>query len=217
MDFRNSLLVTLNRYHIPVFLVPLTLAVVTLIGIVYQRAKPRPIPGIPYNLEALKSVLGDVPSIVEWKRQHGEQRRWYQAQAGKLNSPIVQVFTKPFYKPQVVLVDHKEIHDIFHRRHREFDKGYKEAEAFGGIIPDELLSYKLASSEYRYHKELMKDLMLPAFLQKVNAPEIYAKAMLLVDLWQVKAKIAGGRPFSGKDDVHKAALDIILAVSFGLD
>jgi hypothetical protein len=184
----------------------------------YRRIMPRPLPAIPYNSGALRSFFGDIPSVIAWKKQHGEQRKWFQAQALKHNSPIVQVFTKPFwYGPQVVLTDHKEIHDIFHHRWKEFDKGYKESEAFGGIIPDELLSLKLRSPEYKFHKDIMRDLMLPQFLHAVNAPQIYAKSMLLIDLWRRKAKIAAGVPFIFRQDIHKAALDIIMAAAFGLD
>jgi hypothetical protein len=129
---------------------------------------PKPIPGIPYNPEALNSIFGDLASVIEWKKSHGEQRRWYQAQAVKMNTPICQVFTKPWpYGPQVILTDQHEIHDIFHRRFKEFDKGYKEAEAFGGIIPDQLLNLKLASTRYKFHKDIMRDLMLPQFLNTV--------------------------------------------------
>jgi hypothetical protein len=139
----------------------------------WRRLLPKPLPGIPYNPEALNSVWGDIPSIIKWKQQNGEQRRWFQAQAVKMNTPICQVFTKPFfYGPQVIVTDHREIHDIFHRRFREFDKGYKEAEAFGGIIPDELLSLKLTSPEYKYHKNLMADLMVPRFLNNVRHLDI---------------------------------------------
>jgi hypothetical protein len=194
-------------------------AVLVVVGyVIWLRLLPKPLPDIPYNPEALKSVFGDVPSMLRWRQERGEQRKWYQAQAVKMNTPICQVFTKPFfYGPQVILTDHREIHDIFHKRFKEFDKGYKESEAFGGIIPDELLSLKLASPEYKFHKDLMRDLMLPQFLNNVNAPEIYDKAMLLVDLWKTKARITSGRPFDFKDDIHKAALDIIMAVSFGLE
>jgi hypothetical protein len=41
--------------------------------------------------------------------------------------------------------------------------------------------------------------------------------MLLVDLWKLKTNIAKGRAFIFKEDIHKVALDIIMAVSFGLD
>lgn len=184
---------------------------------IYRKVMPKPLPAIPYNPEALRSFFGDIPSVISWSKQHGEQRKWFQAQALRHNSPIVQVFTKPFwYGPQVVLTDHKEIHDIFHNRWKEFDKGYKESEAFGGIIPDELLSLKLRSPEYKFHKDIMRDLMLPQFLHTVNAPQIYAKSMLLIDLWKKKAMLASGASFIFRSDIHKAALDIIMAASFGL-
>jgi hypothetical protein len=202
---------------LPVYVLLPFVLIVSLGYLLWLRLLPKPLPGIPYNSEALNSVFGDVASIIRWKKEHGEQRRWFQAQAVKMNSPICQVFTKPFfYGPQVIVTDAREIHDIFHRRFKEFDKGYKEAEAFGGIIPDELLSLKLVSPEYKFHKDLMRDLMLPQFLNSVNAPEIYSKVLLLVDLWKLKSKITKGRPFIFKDDIHKAALDIIMAVSFGL-
>ncbi|KAH7379127.1 cytochrome P450 [Phaeosphaeria sp. MPI-PUGE-AT-0046c] len=198
-----------------------SLSILTLLLIaallMHRMVMPKPLSAIPYNPEALHRLFGDIPSIIAWNKRHGEQRKWFQAQAIRHNSPIVQVFTKPFwYGPQVVLTDHKEIHDIFHHRWKEFDKGYKESEAFGGIIPDELLSLKLRSPEYKFHKDLMRDLMLPQFLHTVNAPQIYDKSMLLIDLWKRKAEIAAGAPFIFRQDIHMAALDIIMAASFGL-
>jgi hypothetical protein len=37
----------------------------------------------------------------------------------------------------------------------------------------------------------------------------------LIDLWKAKCSIADGRPFSAADDIHFAALDAVLAFSFG--
>jgi hypothetical protein len=41
--------------------------------------------------------------------------------------------------------------------------------------------------------------------------------MILVDLWKLKAVLANSRAFIFKHDIHKAALDIIMSVSFGLE
>jgi hypothetical protein len=152
----------------PPYLILTALGLLVSLVVLYRLALPKPLPGIPYNDAAVKSILGDIPSIMASKKEHGEQRKWFAAQAVKLNSPVVQVFTMPFAKPQVILTDHREIHDIFTKRHREFDRGYMEIEAFGGVIPDELLSLKTPSPEFRFHKDLMKELMLPTFLQKVR-------------------------------------------------
>lgn len=40
--------------------------------------------------------------------------------------------------------------------------------------------------------------------------------MLLVELWSVKAKLGGGRPFNARKDIFDAAIDIINAAAFGL-
>ncbi|KIW22942.1 uncharacterized protein PV07_11185 [Cladophialophora immunda] len=177
---------------------------------------PKPLPGIPYNVEATGNLLGDIPSLAQWQKTHGETRRWFQAQFRKLNSPVVQVFVYPFKKPEVLLGDHREIRDILLRRHREFDRGSKEPNAFGALLPQQLLSIKTPTAKFKFHKELMKDLMLPQFLSTVNGPVIYQKAMTLVELWKAKAQIAQQRPFDVKQDLYKLAYDIIMAISFGL-
>lgn len=38
----------------------------------YYRAKPWPIPGVPYLEASARSVLGDMPALVQWKNDTGE-------------------------------------------------------------------------------------------------------------------------------------------------
>ncbi|RYP91149.1 hypothetical protein DL770_002711 [Monosporascus sp. CRB-9-2] len=76
---------------------------------------------------------------------------------------------------------------------------------------------RTSDPRFKGNKELVKDLMTPAFLHEVSAPEIYAKATSLVDLWTLKAKLAAGRPFNADRDIFDAAIDIINAATFGLD
>lgn len=52
---------------------------------------------------------------------------------------------------------------------------------------------------------------------QVSASQIYEKFALLIDLWTGKLRLSNGRPFDGGEDIHNAALDIIMAASFGLD
>lgn len=139
-----------------------------LIAVLYRWLYPKPLPGIPYNTEATKNIFGDIPSLTQWQKTHGESRRWFQAQFQKLNSPIVQVFVYPFKKPEVFLCDHREIRDILVRRHKEFDRGSKESNAFGALLPQHFLSIKTPTPKFKFHKELMKDLMLPQFLSTVS-------------------------------------------------
>lgn len=80
--------------HTTMFTVSLAVATFTLLiaGAAlyfYQQLFPRPLPGIPYNLEAVTNVLGDIPSRRAWHQNHGEVRRWYQAQCLQHNSPII--------------------------------------------------------------------------------------------------------------------------------
>ncbi len=51
----------------------------------------------------------------------------------------------------------------------------------------------------------------------MSAPEIYTKAINLVDLWTLKARLGAGRPFDADRDIVDVAMDIINAASFGLD
>lgn len=46
-------------------------------------------------------------------------------------------------------------------------------------------------------------------------PAIYAKTPHLVRLWNIKADLAEARPFSAALDMHHAALDAVLAFTFG--
>ncbi|RYO83345.1 hypothetical protein DL766_008466 [Monosporascus sp. MC13-8B] len=76
---------------------------------------------------------------------------------------------------------------------------------------------RTSDPRFKGNKELVKDLMTPAFLHEVSALEIYTKATSLVDLWTVKAKLTAGRPFNADRDIFDAAIDIINAATFGLD
>ncbi|KAG5654917.1 hypothetical protein KAF25_010962 [Fusarium avenaceum] len=80
-----------------------------------------------------------------------------------------------------------------------------------------MLSYQTVDPKFKKHRELLRDVMSPNFLQQVSAPEIYTKVNNLVKLWREKSKYTAERPFDGKTDIQRAALDVITAVSFGLE
>lgn len=69
--------------------------------------------------------------------------------------------------PSVLLCDHQEILEILTKRHMEFDRGAREQQAFGALLPQQFLSIQTPTSKFKFHRELMKDLMLPSFLQNV--------------------------------------------------
>jgi hypothetical protein len=144
------------------------ISIFLLLFCLYNLALPRPIPGIPYNKNATKRLLGDLPDFIEYQKHTKEQRRWFAAQNQKFNSPICQVFIRPFGKPRVIVSDFRETQDILSRRLKEFDRSDRAREAFAGIIPHQMLSYQTVDPKFKKHRELMRDLMSPKFLNQVR-------------------------------------------------
>ncbi len=91
------------------------LALVVVCGVVlyvsYRRLLPKPIPGIPYNKSATSSLFGDVPEMMKYISRTQEIFPWITEQTRKHQSPIVQVFGRPFSKPWVVISEHRESQD----------------------------------------------------------------------------------------------------------
>jgi len=185
-------------------------AVAVALWALYRWLLPKPIPGIPYNQRAARSLLGDIPGLIGSKQLPSD---WLVSQIRKHRSPIVQVFLEPFGRPSIVLMDFRESQDIMMRR-KEFDRSKQMIEFFKGLLPKHHIVLK-TDATFKAHRRLLQDLMTPSFLHKVAAPSIYANAQDLVTLWKAKAAIADGRPFSAADDVFYAALDAVFAFSFG--
>ena len=53
-----------------------------------------------------------------------------------LNSPIVQVFMRPFGKPWVILCDFREARDIQMYRTNDFDRARMLEDMFGVLVPN---------------------------------------------------------------------------------
>jgi hypothetical protein len=134
----------------------------------YRWAHPRPIPGIPYNKAAANSILGDLPAMLSAMSATDQIFPWMAAQNVNLNSPIVQLFTRPFQKPWVVLTDFKESQDILLRRTKEFDRSDFIGDVFLGLIPDMHISMKSHDEKFKTNRNLLKDLMTPGFLNQVG-------------------------------------------------
>lgn len=102
----------------------------------YRRLLPQPIPGIPYNKRAGRSLLGDLPELLSYIGRTQEVWPWFGSQVVKHQSPVVQVFARPFSKPWVIVTDHREAQDIFLRRTKEFDRANFVSDAMSGLVPD---------------------------------------------------------------------------------
>ncbi|KAL7906585.1 cytochrome P450 [Trichoderma velutinum] len=181
----------------------------------YIRHFPKPIPGnIPYNKLSASRLMGDTPDIRRYQKT-GDFRRFYRDHNTKLDTSISQVFMFPYSKPFVLITDFREGYDIVSKRHREFDRSKRNADIFGTIGPNFHLAMQTRDPRFKGNKELVRDLMTPAFLHEVSAAHIYDITTVLVDMWAYKAADAAGRPFSAYEDIHYVALDIILAAAFG--
>lgn len=183
-----------------------------LIYLLYRHLLPRPIPGIPYNVEATSSLLGDLPRFQ--KETNGSNLfQWMVKQTRVHRSPIVQTFIEPFRKPSVVVVDFREGQDILMRR-KEFDRSDFSIDALGGEAPKFHINLK-TGPEWKAHRRLLQDLMNPKFLHEVAAPNIYKSSTRLLELWKAKARITDGKPFQAEMDFFYAALDAVFDFGFG--
>lgn len=146
----------------------LTILVVFLFYLLYRRALPKPIPGIPYDESARRSVFGNLPDILAYFKKNGRIRPWLTEHPVRHNSPITQFWSRPFKQAGVILSDFQESQDILLRRTKEFDRGRRNAEFFAGIVPNHHIAMRSADPRFKGNKELVKDLMSPAFLNEVG-------------------------------------------------
>ncbi|RYP91192.1 hypothetical protein DL770_002669 [Monosporascus sp. CRB-9-2] len=181
----------------------------------YHWALPKPLPGIPYNKDALKTILGDGAEIRKIRGAGGSARKWFGQQTTRHMSPLVQAFLAPFTKPVLILSDFREAQDILLRRNKEFDRASWTNDSLRGVLPWHHIGMQTADPQFRRNRELVKDLMTSHFLNTVNAPAIYDGAQIFLDLWRVKAQLAGSRPFQADEDIHAMAFDIIKVVALG--
>ncbi|RYC78821.1 hypothetical protein BFJ63_vAg18304 [Fusarium oxysporum f. sp. narcissi] len=196
-----------------VFALALCFSFLSALYLLRRALLPKPIPGIPYNKNAVKSFLADIPEF----SVAPNRRDWWAQQAIEHQSPLVQVFMRPFRPPWVLVADYFEASDICMRRLKEFDRSDVTMSQFSGVVPGHHITLRSSDPQFKKNKELVRDLMSTSFLQQATAPQIYDKFLTLVKLWDRKRRLSGGRPFDVSQDIHNAALDIILGASFGIE
>lgn len=191
-------------------------AAVVALYLLYRWALPKPIPGIPYNPEAIRSLLGDVPSMVKHIGKTQEVHDWMSAQNVRLKSPIVQLFNRPFGRPCVVITDFQEAQDILVRRTKEFDRSKFIADVSGGIVPESHFVMQ-TNDEFRKHRKWVQGIMAAGFLQDIAAPFIHEAGLDLLQLWEQKARLSKGHAFAAANDVYCTTMDAIWPIVFGAD
>lgn len=132
------------------------------------------------------------------------------------NSPIVQVFIKPFEKPWVVVADPFETQDILLRRGKEIDRSLLIGDILGPLLPEQHMQFHSDDPRFKKNRNLINHLMTPSFINRVSGPETYRGVNLLIQLWKAKCERAQGRPFSAIHDLSHSALDAITGALIGL-
>lgn len=192
----------------------LSITLVLISYLLYQWALPKPLPGIPYNVDSARKIMGDIPDLLKGAGQPDKTYISYiQKQVAMHKSPIIQLFLKPLGRPMVVISDFRESQDILMRR-KEFDRSPFMGELFHGVAPEHHIM-KPTNSAWKAQRRLLQDLMSPPFLNNVAGPVIHSSVQNLIRLWSLKSDIAGQRPFSATEDIYSAALDAVFGFAFG--
>ncbi|KAM0818915.1 putative Cytochrome P450 [Seiridium cardinale] len=190
--------------------------VLLVLYLAYRAILPKPLAGIPCNVEAPKKILGDVPEMMGYVMRTKRIFCWLTFLTARHDSPIVQVFIKPMALPWVVVTDPLESQDILLRRTKEFDRSGFFGELIGGILPEQHIQFLSTDDRFKKNRNLINHLIAPTFITQVSAPEVYKSVCTLIKVWKLKCGMAEGRPFSAHHDITYAALDSIFASSFVL-
>ena len=184
-----------------------------LIYLAYRAALPRPIPGVAYHKSAANNLLGDIPKMLKHLATNQAISDWFALQSVELNSPIIQLFIRPFGRPMVFLADWRESQDILTHR-KEFDRSNLFGDIMRGLLPKSFINMP-TNDTWRHQRRLVANTMSPSFLNQVSAPSIYSTVLDLVELWHLKIDLVGNHPFSAPSDIYHVALDAIWAAAFG--
>ncbi|KEY70887.1 hypothetical protein S7711_00731 [Stachybotrys chartarum IBT 7711] len=178
---------------------------------IYRQLLPRPLPGIPYNKDAAKLIWGDSKAL---RDDPSGLAKWCSKQLEKHGSPIVQAMMGPFSTPVVLVADTAETREMLMMR-SEFDRSAYIIDRFP-LFGDFHLNMKTGDN-WRASRSWLKDLLAPKHLHTVAGPAIHSSVLKLIDLWESKARVARGKPFSMRSDLKTLALDVIVTFHFGKD
>ncbi|KAI1172234.1 cytochrome P450 [Nemania sp. FL0916] len=183
---------------------------------VWPKLYPTPYPGIPYNKESAKRIIGDIPIIAPIvQATNVRSGAVFAASTQRLGTPIAQLLFPAIRKPLIVLEDPREVEDILVRRQREFDKAPFAVDIMAPMFPNGTIS-QYTTPKLRAQKRLWADVMSTEFLRKTAAPNIYKSTCSLVELWRLKSStVYPNQSFNVREDFQNTALDVIWAVLVG--
>lgn len=139
----------------------------TVLYTIYWSLLPKPIPGIPYNKESAKRLLGDLPDIIAAEKSGGRKKVYYADLARKHKAPVVQFFLGPGLKPAIIIADYREARDIVLRRSKEIIRGPLNGDPWRGVIPGHFIAMGDDDPKFKGARALSSDLMSPSFLHSV--------------------------------------------------
>ena len=140
----------------------------TLMFQIYRLAYPRPYLNIPYHCASSKRLWGDVPDLLRSVKTSQDPAGFLFQQCRNLNSPVVQLFLKPFTKPAIFVDDVREVKDILSTRTREFDRSPKSQRTFRPLLPHCSL-VKATGADFKGQRRLWEGLIGTSFLRRVAA------------------------------------------------
>lgn len=196
-------------------LLALALAAV-LLRLYHTATHRRPYPSIPYNRAATRQLFGDLALLNAEAQRVRNPARMTAASFAALQSPIIQLFLAPFWRPLVFVNDTREVEDLLQNRSRDFDKALAIVEPFRPIVPGASIC-KVKGPLWVAQVRLWSDVISVGYLRDVAAPLMHAAAGELVELFKAKAEVGGGRPFWVAEDFKIATFDVIWKAMLGTD
>lgn len=157
------------------FLMPALVAAgagLTALYTIYWSLLPKPIPGIPYNKESAKRLLGDLPDMIGADKSGGRRKTYPVDLARKHKAPVVQLFLGLGLKPAVIISDYREARDIVLRRSKETIRGPLNCDPWRGISSGHFISMEDDHPKFKGVRALSRDLMSPSFLHSVRIPNL---------------------------------------------
>lgn len=176
----------------------------------------RPYTTIPYNRPSTRRLFGDISSLEAEAQSIRDPSKMMLAQFHSLQSPIIQLFLAPFWKPLIFVNDTREVEDLIQNRSKEFDKAPSSVDPFRPIVPGASIC-KVRGPEWIAQVRLWSDVISVGYLRDVAAPLMHASALELVALLTTKAAVADGRPFWVAEDFRIATFDVIWKAILGTD
>ncbi|KAK3995706.1 cytochrome P450 3A9 [Cladorrhinum sp. PSN332] len=185
-----------------------------LLYVYYQTFPLDPLPEIPYNKETIDKPLGDIGPMRRKARETKESTVWLFEVARRVGSPLTQLLAVKFAKRMLLLDDPREAEDILTRRQNDFDRSPIFTRYFRPMLSHCTIG-QFSTPALKAQKKLWSECMNTGFLNRVVAPNIYAGAQDVVELWRLKAAQSGGEAFEVSDDFANAALDVIWVAILG--